>query len=179
MSNAEVPDALQHLHGLLALALAKEHGFSGKDSLSIAVACIEALNRSARAAPSALPDEPGPKPLVERRLRPRRHENVELLHNAINLAIMRKAVRLGAVPASELADELCLELQRTFGGVGGFYLPVPVPIDQVKEQRNSRIRRMAGEGPYSGSIVKKIAREVRCSASTVWRALSEVKYAEQ
>lgn len=46
MSNASVPDALQHLHGLLALSLRERHGFSGKDALDIASACIEALQRA-------------------------------------------------------------------------------------------------------------------------------------
>lgn len=178
MSNAQVPDALQHLHGLLALSLAKEHGFAGNEALSVATACIEALGLSARATPHAPMEEAGAA-RREVQQRPRRHENVELLHNAINLAIMRKAVKLGSLPASELADDLCLELQRTFGGVGGFYLPVPVPLEQVKEQRNNRIRRMAGAGPHSSVVVKKIAREVRCSVSTVWRALTEVKNGSQ
>jgi hypothetical protein len=178
-SDAPIPDVLQHLHGVLSLALANEHGFSGKDALSVASACIEALSRGARPAlPSASEDEGSPA-RREVQPRPRRHENVELLHNTLNLAIMRKAVRLGSLPASELADDLCLELQRTFGGVGGFYLPVPVPLEQVREHRNGRIRRMAGPGPHSALLVRKIAREVRCSVSTVWRALSEVKDGEQ
>lgn len=38
-----VPDALQHLHGLIALKLAERHGFTGKMALEVATACIEAL----------------------------------------------------------------------------------------------------------------------------------------
>jgi hypothetical protein len=169
-----VPEALQHLHGLMALSLANEHGFAGKDALAVATASIRALNRSAG---GSVPDQPEEAGVPHRMHRPaRRHENVELLHNAINLAIMRKAVKIGALPASELADDVCLELQRTFGGVGGFYLPVAVPVGHVREERNARIRRMAGPGPHRSALIKKIAREVRCSVSTVWRAiLSEGK----
>jgi hypothetical protein len=52
-----VPEALQHLHGLLALSLADERarieallaehqGFSGKVALEVATACIKALQRA-------------------------------------------------------------------------------------------------------------------------------------
>jgi hypothetical protein len=169
-----VPEALQHLHGLMALSLANEHRFAGKDALVVAAACLEAITRSAG---GPVPDPPADDGAPRHVVKPaRRHENVELLHNAINLAIMRKAVRIGALPASELADDVCLELQRTFGGVGGFYLPVPVPLGHVREERNARIRRLAGPGPHRSALIKKIAREVRCSVSTVWRAiLSEGK----
>lgn len=39
----DIPANLQHLHGLLALRLRERHGLTGKDALSIATACIEAL----------------------------------------------------------------------------------------------------------------------------------------
>jgi hypothetical protein len=45
MSNA-IPEALQHLHGLIALGLAERHGFSGKLALEVATSCIEALQRA-------------------------------------------------------------------------------------------------------------------------------------
>jgi hypothetical protein len=41
-----IPDALQHLHGLIALTLKERHGFQGKDALDVAAACIEALQRA-------------------------------------------------------------------------------------------------------------------------------------
>jgi hypothetical protein len=43
---APVPEALQHLHGLIALRLRERHGFVGKDALSVATACIEALQQA-------------------------------------------------------------------------------------------------------------------------------------
>jgi hypothetical protein len=46
VSNANVPDALQHLHGLLALSLRERLGFDGKTALEVASACIEALQRA-------------------------------------------------------------------------------------------------------------------------------------
>jgi hypothetical protein len=45
MSVRQVPEALQHLHGLIALAL-HERGFAGKVALDVATACIEALQRA-------------------------------------------------------------------------------------------------------------------------------------
>jgi len=41
-----VPEQLQHLHGLIALALRERHGFVGKEALDVASACIEALQRA-------------------------------------------------------------------------------------------------------------------------------------
>lgn len=43
---SKIPDSLQHLHGLIALALKERHGFAGKDALDVATACIEALQRA-------------------------------------------------------------------------------------------------------------------------------------
>jgi DNA invertase Pin-like site-specific DNA recombinase len=73
-----------------------------------------------------------------------------------------------------MAERLCTDVQRAFGGVGGFYMPVAVPVEQAREQRNERIRKLAGEGPYTTNRVKVIARELNCSVRTVWRALAEV-----
>jgi hypothetical protein len=41
-----VPEALQHLHGLIALSLAQRHAFTGKMALDIATVCIEALQQA-------------------------------------------------------------------------------------------------------------------------------------
>jgi hypothetical protein len=46
MTRKAVPESLQHLHGLLALSLAEQHGFNGKLALEVATACIVALRRA-------------------------------------------------------------------------------------------------------------------------------------
>ena len=166
-----IHEKLQHLHGLIALSLANEYGFRGKEALAVASVCTgEVGGRHGPPAPSGNDDE---RSSVSRRLR--RHENVELVHNALSIALMRSSVRLGAsIAVDDLAEDLCLELQRAIGGLVGFYLPRPVSVEQKRQHRNERIRRMAGPGPHTVKSAKKIAREVRCSFSTVWRALSEV-----
>jgi hypothetical protein len=166
-----VPEALQHLHGLIALSLAKEYGFTGKEALDLATACTGQVRAS---VVGGLPSGEGEQHAAERETRLRRHENVELVHNALSLALMRRSVRFGdSLSANDLAEELCLELQRAVGGLVGFYLPRPVSMDQQRANRNERIRRMAGPAPHSVKKAKKIAREVGCSFSTVWRAIME------
>lgn len=46
MNETRIPDSLRHLHGELAIHLSKRMGFSGKDALDVATACIEALQRT-------------------------------------------------------------------------------------------------------------------------------------
>lgn len=167
-----IHENLQHLHGLIALSLANEYGFRGKEALAVASVCTgEVGGRQELPAPNGGDDEISSL----RASRLRRHENVELVHNALSIALMRSSVRLGAsIAVDDLAEDLCLELQRAIGGLVGFYLPRPVSVEQKRQHRNERIRRMAGPGPHTVKSAKKIAREVRCSFSTVWRALSEV-----
>jgi hypothetical protein len=40
---SQVPEALQHLHGLIALGLAKRRGIAGKDAIELATDFIELL----------------------------------------------------------------------------------------------------------------------------------------
>lgn len=168
-----IHEDLTHLQRLIALSLANEYGLRGKEALDLASACAAEAGGAPRAAAPSGPDAGDSG--SGRATRLRRHENVELVHNAISIALMRRSVRLGgSVAVEELAEDLCLELQRAVGGIVGFYLPRPVSTEQRRQHRNDRIRRMAGPGPHTVKAAKKIAREVGCSFSTVWRALSEV-----
>lgn len=102
--------------------------------------------------------------------KPPRHENIEHLHRVLVQRMVQKW-RITPEEAAKWAEAIIEALQEEVGGerLGsrGFY----IPVRHDRDDRDRRIRELAGPGPHTRKRVRLVASNVQCSERTVWSVL--------